>query len=457
MLYILLLILFGGITIFEIVILVKKTGFFCLLMILLCTHAVTKGVSAAYLDTGIYNIELGHITWNVFAGPGYFFYLSIFFFFINVFVSAANKYIKENPPNFENAIDKDIRIPILHFLGIAMVAYLALDMAVSGIPLFSSGAITRFNFWSDYSRLPAAEVVSNFLTPVCVGLGFNQASNKIKAKDNKLEIVIVICVIAERLMLGYKVSGISDVIMGFIVGYFFRRHAASEQQKKAFIKSIKYLSVVMVVLVMTYVGSQIVTGEYSSIPEALDGLVERQFTISGHMEWAVFGDKEASGCLTIRDTRELLSPLQGRDELDPDIGVYGLMQVYAPAATYYNYLEHGVRFGASFITVSLFYNGILITLLGIILNAFIYSMFYLVFRCLAFTNHILTFAILYRVYLIFGSYISTTGTLTSFYRLNTIAIIGICMLLWIAENDIAAGNYQKAKGVSRTLGGAREV
>ncbi len=120
----------------------------------------------------------------------------------------------------------------------------------------------------------------------------------------------------------------------------------------------------------SYVLSQLVSG--ITIGEALRGLLERQLSLSGHMEWAVLGNGN-SRSLGINDAAELLSVIQGKNDTDAGIGVYGLMDRFASTDTYNHYYEDGVRFGASFIATSLFYNGIQITIILIIVNALLFS------------------------------------------------------------------------------------
>lgn len=111
------------------------------------------------------------------------------------------------------------------------------------------------------------------------------------------------------------------------------------------------------------------------------------------------------------------------------------MNEYAPSSVYLNYVSEGVRFGACFLTVSLFYNGWLLTILMMALNAFILSRFFYLFLTDAANNRILSFAVLYRVYLVFLSYLTASGTLTSFYRANMLAMVLLYVFLRLLENS----------------------
>lgn len=65
----------------EIYVLIRQCGVFVFLFLMLLISQISKGMSTVYLDSGTYNSELSNYTWNVYAGPIYFFYLAIFLFF----------------------------------------------------------------------------------------------------------------------------------------------------------------------------------------------------------------------------------------------------------------------------------------------------------------------------------------------------------------------------------------
>lgn len=319
----------------------------------------------------------------------------------------------------------------MNLVGLIFVLYIGLDLIISGIPILSTGSITRFNYWDDYSKLPAAALVSNMITVVCAGIGMVYASRGSGARGRKIGAFIIIVALIERFMLGYRSSGIIDIVLAFSIGYFYRRFSTERQTSKYLRRVGVYLVVCVLVVVVSYVSSQLVSG--MSVSEALAGLVERQLSLSGHMEWAVFGD-DSSRSLGINDAAELLSVVQGKADTEAGIGVYGLMDRFASTDTYNHYYEDGVRFGASFIATSLFYNGIIVTIIIIVLNSLLLACFYFVFRRLAASYKILTFSLLFRVYLVFTSYLNSTGTLVSFYRVNILLLLVGCVLTYYFED-----------------------
>lgn len=442
MTYVGLLCLFGGITIYEIYILIRNTNVFCFIFYFLIIQQLSRGFSAAYLDQGAFNLELGNYTWNAYAGPLYFIYLSIFLLFINIFISIANKIILDKQHDYIPMLRNDLRVSLLNTAGLFFIVYLAIDMFISGIPLLSSGIITRFNYWNDYSRLPAASLVSSLLAVICVGFGLNLGSGAMGKKGRNLEIGIIVMMFVERVMLGYRVSGITDLAVGLVVGYLYRKFAILRPSRRTIIKVGQLVIVVIIVAFITYIITTIISNPEISLTDIWQKFLERQLVLSGHMEWAVFSDP-ASQSWGINDSAELLSVLRGGSEMSAHYGVYGMMAEFAPVDLYNLYFEDGVRYATSFITASLFYNGICVTLLIIIINAFIYAMFYYCFRVMSITNHILVFALLYRVYIIFNSYINASGTLTSFYRTNVAVLIVGCVALWFIENYIQSFRARK--------------
>lgn len=430
-----LLFLFMGVTVYELYILIRKTGIFCILFYMLIIQQLSRGISAAYLDQGRYNLELGNYTWNVYAGPLYFAYLSIFLLFIDIFISIANRLLNKKHIIYKCEYYGDIRISLLNFFGLFSIAYLALDMMLSGIPLLSGGSISRFNYWNDYSRLPAASLLSSLLTVICVGFGYNLGSGITAKRTRNLEIGIVTLMFVERLMLGYRVSGITDLVIGLAIGFLFRKFAVRRPSRRTVVKVVQLVVLIILTAVAVYIVTTLIGNPDLTMADVWGKLLERQLSLSGHMEWAVFNDP-SSRSWGVNNSEELLSVFHGGNEMSTQYGVYGMMAEFAPTELYNFYYEDGVRFATSFIAASLFYNGIGVTLFFIALNAFIFASFYYFFRILAVSNHIFTFSLLYRVFLIFNSYINASGTLTSFYRLNVIMLIAGCVILWFIESSM---------------------
>ena len=428
--YIGILILELVLVILELALLVRQCGIFVFLFLMPLVSQIGKCVSIVYLDSGTYNTELSNYTWNVFAGPSYLFYFIVFLSFLNIFINSVNrKVLQGNKCIIENS--RDIRVFILNLIGVMFVSYIGLDLIISGIPILSMGSITRFNYWSDFSKLPAASLVSNMITVICAGIGMIYASRGSDARGRKIGAFIIIVALLERFLLGYRSSGIIDILLAFTIGYFYRRFSIEKQSGKYLKKVCLYSVACILVVAASYVLSQLVSG--ITIGEALRGLLERQLSLSGHMEWAVLGYGN-SRSLGINDAAELLSVIQGKNDTDAGIGVYGLMDRFASTDTYNHYYEDGVRFGASFIATSLFYNGIQITIILIIVNALLLAIFYFAFRRLAASYKIFTFSLLFRVYLVFTSYLNSTGTLVSFYRVNVLLLLGGCVLTYYFED-----------------------
>lgn len=417
----------------EIYVLIRQCGVFVFLFLMLLISQISKGMSTVYLDSGTYNSELSNYTWNVYAGPIYFFYLAIFLFFTNIFIYCMNKRIVERPTRYRYERTNDARIALLKVAGILFVLYLGLDLVVSGIPLLSNGAITRFNYWSEYSKLPAASLVSNMLTVICAGIGMIFASRGTEAKRGGVEIAIIGLALIERFLLGYRVSGIIDILLAFAVGFFYRKFSLEKQTRYYLKRLFVYIIIGLIIICGSYILSQAVSG--LSLQDAWEKLLERQLSLSGHMEWAVFGDANSKS-FWVNDYAELLSVFQGKTDTDANIGVYGLMDRFAATDTYNHYFDDGVRFGASFFATSLFYNGIMVTLIILIINSLILSVFYLMFRRLAASDKILSFSILFRIYIIFTSYLNSTGTLVSFYRTNVLLLVVGYVVLWLFEEMI---------------------
>lgn len=436
MLYQVMLILVMVIVLFEIVWLVNQTGYLFLLFVTSCIQEFTKGLSIIGLDSGQYNLELNNYTYFSNAGLVYYIYLSIFYLLINVFVLIVNLYFKKSCIFYYPYSDK--RYNIIYIVGYIGVTYLFLDMIISGIPLLSGGNINRYNFWADYSKLPLAKYVSLMLTIICVALGFKAASQKILNTKNRNWLYLFALILVARMFLGYKASGLVDLIIGFSIGYFYRICAI--ERRRSIVKLFAYIVAIYIILVVFFAVTQIISGKYDNFYEAIQGIFYRAVSTSGHMEWSVFSDPGIANSWWINDSSELLSIFRGDDDMDPHIGVYGLMDRYAPSETFTLYFDKKIRFASGFIGVSAFYNGRIITVLICVINAIIISAFYYVFKKIALRNMVYTFSMLYYVYNIFSTYLDGSGTLTSFYNINTYLYLLFILIIYFFEKKYLRKN-----------------
>ena len=426
------------IVVFEIYWLMMQTGFYFLLFITTCLQELLKGFSVLYLDTGKYNLELNNYTTSTHTGITYFVYLSFFYLFLNLIITIFNEKIVKTTDVLVAYPIKDIRYTLVYAVGYFGIAYLLMDMLVSGIPLLSGGSIDRYNYWADYSTLPLAKYVSLMLTIMCVAAGMDYATQRIQARKNNRWIYLIALIFLFRILLGYKASGLVDLVIGFAVGYFYRTCTFKTNKKQSIVKLIAFIIVIYVVLILFFAITQIISGKYATFDEAIQAIFDRTLSLSGHMEWSVLSDPSVSHSWWINNPNEITSIFRGADDMDPDLGVYVLMDKYAPFETFNVYFDRKVRFVAGFIGVSVFYNGRILTILLCACNALILAVFYYQFIRLARKNYVLTFSLLYYVYNLFTTYLDGSGTLTSFWNINTyVYLVGIVLIYYIEKSFLS--------------------
>ena len=418
--------------IFSGISLIRAGGIFTILFMMPSINFISKGASCIVLDHGSYVTELMTTTYNIYCAPIYFTLLALFYYCLSVFILLQKKRLNSNIKISLRLRFKYI-IPIVCLL---MIAYLILDMIISGIPLLSNGIITRFNYWQFFSTLPFASLVSNFITPLSVALGYSHASSVNINRASYKYIILLVLFLLTRFLLGFKVSGILDLVVGYLIGYIYRRYTYKHLSKNILKQILKFGIIICVFAIGSYLAYQIFSGTYKTIQEAWDALITRQFTLSNHLWWSVINDKQVCYELLPRTSSELLSPFLLVGEYTRGIGAYGLMESYAPYSIFASYFQNSIRFAPDFITVSLFYNGWIITISFIFINAFILSIFYKLFVYDAINNRIISFALLFRIFSIFNSYLTSTGTLVSFYRPNTLILIILYIAINLVENQI---------------------
>lgn len=414
----------------------QRLTLYTIILIMPAISLLLKYISAINLDQGVYVSELDTITHNVFAGPCYGLLLCIFITVV-YFVNSKNilNYYNDKASNESKIALSIVSERITVVLHIFSITYIMLDMVFSGIPIFSQNRINRVNYWANYSTLPGAVQIYNFIIPLCSGLGIIYGRKKLNSNDSTIYIILIVISVIEKILLGYRLGGVIDVVVAFIIGYMYCYYS---QQNKFPHNSGKIISIILSICILScilFVSFQILSGASQSIREAVNSLLDRQFSLSGHLWWSVCNDGEREGLLFPSQLSELSSIIEMKSEMDIDIGVYGLMHEYAPTSLFLQYVLNGVRFGACFITVSIYYNGLILTLLMMIVNAFF--IYYFIHRFLSDSKYCrcLSFIMLYRIFQVYSSYLTATGTLVTFFNIKTLIFFMIYSLLVLIENQ----------------------
>lgn len=405
--------------------LVRQIGRLAILLLYPVFMIVQYILNLVTLDSGVFVYELGITTSNACSAQVYLLFLVIFLLFLILFCPKQSKV--EISPFTKERRGSIVRRYSWFFLSVIVIslcfiAYVLLDMAVSGIPLLSGGVITHYNFFKDYSRLPLAGSASNLLTFCAALLGVYYAlSDKRRAKI--IALVVTTLMLACRVMLGFKMTGLIDVAIAFLVGAVLFGADASMLKTKGALRIIAILAVLMVSFVGLFLNYMIISGEAASLAQAIDLLSERVFGMGAHLWWAALADQSSGFGLFPRSDVELLSPFMLTNEFDTSLGVYGLMLQYGNPIVVTADVAGGVRYTADFITTAIYYNGYILGTVVIIFVAGLVATFLRLFDKLVCDGRLASFFVAYYLFTPFTTYFCATGTLTTFFNVKTYVVL----------------------------------
>ena len=405
--------------------LIRKIGRLAILLLYPAIMIVQYIANLVTLDSGVFVYELGTTTSNSCSAQVYILFLVIFLLLLTLFCPKQSRF-SISPFTKERRASIVQRYSCFFLIIIAaslcFIAYVLLDMIISGIPLLSGGVITHYNFFKDYSRLPLAGSASNLLTFCAALLGvYYVLSDKRRAKI--VALVVTALMLACRAMLGFKMTGLIDVAIAFLIGAVLFGADASKLKTKSALRIIVILVVLAVAFVGLYLNYMIISGEAASLTQALDLLSERVFGMGAHLWWAALADQSSGFGLFPRSDVELLSPFMLMDEFDTSLGVYGMMLQYGNPIVVTADVAGGVRYTADFITTAIYYNGYILGAVVIISIAGLVVAFLRLFDKLVCDGRVASFFVAYYLFIPFTTYFCATGTLTTFFNVKTYVVL----------------------------------
>lgn len=405
--------------------LVKKVGRLTILLLYPAIMVAQYIANLVTLDSGVFVYELGTATSNAYSAQAYILFLVIFLLFLILFCPKQSKisispFTKERRSSIVQRYSCFFSIVIAASL--CFIAYVLLDMVVSGIPLLSGGVITHYNFFKDYSRLPLADSASNLLTFCAALLGVYYALSD-KRRATIIALVVTALMLACRAMLGFKMTGLIDVAIAFLVGAVLFGADASKLKAKSVLRIIGILAVLAAAFIGLYLNYMIISGEATNLTQALDLLSERVFGMGAHLWWAALADQSRGFGLFPRSDVELLSPFMLMDEFDTSLGVYGMMLQYGNPIVVTADVAGGVRYTADFITTTIYYNGYILGTIVIIIVAGLVAAFLRLFDKLVCDGRVASFFVAYYLFIPFTTYFCATGTLTTFFNAKTYVVL----------------------------------
>ena len=382
-------------------------------------------ISCIAIESGIYISELQT---NSYSTGGYIRLFAYLLVFLVVFELSTKK--ERNIENFKiddnGTLNKTFYKYILIFSMIC-IAYLYLDMIIVGIPLLHNTLPNKYNYFIELKHLPIISKIYSiliFYLPSILGIIYQKTK---KRKTKNIILIIEVFLSIYVILLGFKVSGLRNIIIGFLVPILYIktiRHEIKFDFK--LIKKFLFLFMIFIIAIMVnyYV--------FSNGLAVKDKLFSRVFALTSHFWWVTdeyrISNKISSGEI-VQNFKDLIKyTIHQEDVYSGNVGVTKLMYKFAPATTTYFYLKDHVRMGASFITVSVYDFGYIITFFIVILCAFIYSKLINSYGKSLRNCDFFEIILYNRLLIYFEVFLWSTGTITEFLNAESVAIIIVLLI-----------------------------
>ena len=241
------------------------------------------------------------------------------------------------------------------------VAYVFLDLMVSGIPLLNS-SVKKIGYYAKFSKFPLAGTLHNLIMPFTMLLaGTRFARSKRKSKDYYESFAVAVMIIVIQVLMDNKFYGLYDYAIWFsipVIGAYIKRKIAEKRVAKI---PFKYIIITLMILGILL---GICYKQYARLnTDPFAALLNRIFSLQSHTFWGI--DLLAhEGKLTFNIDwicKEILAGISGVSSTNADYGIGRVMYLVTKSTYAYDMLRSGVLFAGSFLTVSLSYAGYIFT------------------------------------------------------------------------------------------------
>lgn len=304
-----------------------------------------------------------------------------------------------------------------------LLAYLFLDLAISGCPLFNSSLPSKFNYYLKISRLPLTSKFMTLITyyiPIILGSLYDIKKDEKKYKIKCNLTIIIMCIY--MFCVGYKISGIRQIIIGYLIPIVYRNII----QKKVTI-NIKFVKRIVTIIIFFLLALFINYSIFSNGMNAIDKMKTRIFALTSHLWWAADITRNSHSLSIdemINNGSEIFISIVNRSKIE-NVGVSKLMKLYGEKNITNYYFENNVKMGATFITTTLYDFGYIITFFVVIFFAIVYSLIIKSFSKSILNSNVLEIMILYKILVYLETFMWGTGTISDFINLENLILIVI--------------------------------
>jgi len=258
----------------------KHTEYFCAMLIILIYWAQLL-VSSAYIETGVYLKDIG--TTSYATGATFRLFLQI-----ELMLGVITYWAKKMPRKIESDyyVTRNDR-KWLHII-FAVYAYRLLDIIISGNVLTNS-AVTRFNYFSDYSKLPLAQIIDYFSYPLLWVAGYFCVAEAAK-KKKILPLTIFVLNLAALFLRGIQFGGYLQCVIYFLSPLLLKLAQKRKLLKFRYIALATCAIVIMLIPKYNHFAEVIKAGNADTsygLSTAYDFLTYRALAQEADLTWAI--------------------------------------------------------------------------------------------------------------------------------------------------------------------------
>lgn len=413
------------------------------LLMLMVLPVFLQMISLMVINKGMYVMELNKETYNNNSVILYFLFVLIFISTFWVCLVTRSHYYRNRIQSIEyiselsnSKYSRSVNI----FLNIIiwLVVYMYLDMAIHGIPLLNKGYGLKQDYFTTTAHLPLAGSLYSVIflyVPGVIGyalLLFWQDKPK-----RKKTIAIVVMMILYNILLGYKASGLTNIVLYTLlpVSIVFLKNTnlsirkLSRKTLKLILGIILYMVAIISIILFNYVHT------VAAGTDIISFFFQRVFGLSNHLFWAAktYRDGNMSslgiGSAFTNLYNEISAIWIQPSSYDARYGIAKLMTYLGNPDTVKWYLPRGVRMGGSFITVFYFNCGIGITCLLCVAFSYLFERVFEIYINALSRKSILELILSTKILYSFYSFIWNSGSIGDFFTFVNIIIMLILLIL----------------------------
>lgn len=353
---------------------IKKTKTFSIILALHILFSVWQICSVAFIESGVYNVDLLTDSYFNFSTLRLLIY-ELLFFEVMLFWYKRSKLDDATSIYAGTRFFREKYHQIILMVAVAYVGYEILNMLVSENSL-SNSSVTRFNFYMSYSVLPFAQTLSYFTQPMVLMLGCVY-SNCRKKWRKRLSVVLLLGMIVACYGTGNEFGVLLYLIIYFFTPTVIKAFGSISWQttkqwfstvfsknKKIIYAGIAFLLFASCIKIMSFTKVNVYS-EYVSSPIA--AFFYRALALQGDVWWAV-DTKVLGGYNGIAQLGVELLGLFGDDGAQ-NTGIYYLMRLIMPESRFNNYIWGNATLTAGYPAIDIAIFGYIGAIFVVVLEA----------------------------------------------------------------------------------------